>query len=67
MRLVGVGWYIGLCILLGVMGGLWLDGRLGTGPLFVIAGLIIGLALAGYGVYRMLLPSMVNRNDKENG
>ena len=66
MRLVGVGWYIGLCIFLGVWGGLWLDSKLNTGPVLVIAGLIIGVAVAIYGVYRMLLPLISNKQNKEN-
>jgi F0F1-type ATP synthase assembly protein I len=66
MRLVGVGWYIGLCVFVGVWGGLWLDSRLNTKPALVIAGLIIGIAAAIYGVYRMLLPSMRNRQNKES-
>lgn len=66
MRLMGVGWYVGLCIFLGVWGGLWLDHKLQTRPLFVIVGLISGVALAIYGVYRMLLPAMGGRRDKEN-
>ena len=66
LRLVGVGWYIGLCIFLGVWGGLWLDNRLNTEPFLVIAGLIIGLAMAIYGVYRMILPSINDQQDKEN-
>jgi len=66
MKLVGVGWYIGLCIFLGVWGGLWLDSKLNTAPFLVIAGLIVGVAIAIYGVYRMLLTSMGNQQDKEN-
>ena len=65
MRLVGVGWYIGLCIALGVFGGHWLDNELGT-SLFWLVGLILGIVVAFYGVYRMLLPSMSNRQDKES-
>ena len=65
LRLVGVGWYIGLCIVLGVLGGHWLDNELGT-SLFWLVGLILGIVVAFYGVYRMLLPSMGNRQDKEN-
>ena len=67
LRLVGVGWYIVLCILLGVWGGLWLDNRLGTKPLFVILGLILGLIVVVYGVYRMLLPAVSDNQDEENG
>lgn len=67
LRLVGVGWYVGICIILGVWGGLWLDNRLNTKPILVIAGLIIGLVVAFYGVYRMLLPSFNKNRDEENG
>ena len=67
LRLVGVGWYIGLCIFLGVWGGLWLDSRLNTEPILVIVGLIMGLAVAIYGVYRMLQPLMGNKRNKGNG
>ena len=66
LRLVGVGWYIGLCIFLGVWGGLWLDKQLNTTPFLVITGLIIGIALAIYGVYRMLASTMGNQQTKGN-
>ena len=65
MRLVGVGWYIALCIVLGVWGGSWLDIWLNTKPFLVIVGLLIGIAVAFYGVYRMLVPTMSNKQDKE--
>jgi ATP synthase protein I len=32
----------------GVLGGQWLDGRLGTAPLFAVVGLFVGLAAGGY-------------------
>ncbi len=67
LRLTGVGWYIGLCIFLGVWGGLWIDGRFGTKPFFLIGGLVVGLAVALFGVYRMIRPLMNNIQDKENG
>jgi F0F1-type ATP synthase assembly protein I len=63
LRLVGVGWFIGLCIVLGVAGGLWLDGKFNTRPILAIVGLILGLVVAIYGVYRMILP---NLNKKQN-
>jgi ATP synthase protein I len=66
LRFIGVGWFIGLSILLGVWGGLWLDEKFGTAPILVIVGLIFGLVVAFYGVYRMLLPLMRNKRDKEN-
>lgn len=57
-RLVGLGWYVGICIVLGLLGGFWLDGKFGTKPLLTIVGLVLGLALAVYGVYRMILPGI---------
>ena len=66
LRLVGVGFFIGSCIVLGVVVGLWLDNRLSTKPIFVIVGLILGVIIAFYGVYQMLLPLMGNKRDKEN-
>ena len=64
LRFIGVGWFIGISILLGVLGGLWLDSKLNTKPLFVIFGLILGLIVAGYGVYQMLLPLTKDKNDR---
>ena len=66
LRLLGVGWYIGVCIVGGVWGGLWLDGRLNTQPIFVIVGLILGVVIAIYGVYRMLLPNVNKKQNKGN-
>ena len=63
LRLVGVGWYIGACIVLGVIAGLWLDSKFHTKPILVIVGLILGIVIAFYGVYRMILP---NINKKQN-
>ena len=69
LRLVGVGWYIAACLVLGLLGGVWLDRTLGTVVLFTIVGLFAGLGLAGFGVYRALLPLMREggNGDKENG
>ncbi len=53
-RLLGVGWYVAICIVGGVWGGVWLDEKLGTGPLLLLIGLMLGLVIAGLGVYRML-------------
>lgn len=58
-----MGWYVGLCIVLGVLGGIWLDDRIHTRPVMTIVGLILGIILAFYGVYRMILPNLdKNRN-----
>jgi ATP synthase protein I len=66
LRLTGIGFYIAFCILAGIFAGLWLDSKLGKSPLFVLMGLLAGLAVAGYGVYRMIRPLMGNHQDGEN-
>jgi ATP synthase protein I len=67
LRLTGVGFYVGACIAGGTLAGLWLDGKLNTRPLFMIGGLLLGVVVAFYGLYRMLKPLMNNSQDKENG
>ncbi len=37
-------------------GGYWLDGRLNTLPLFVILGVVLGMAIGFYNVFRRVLP-----------
>ena len=66
LRLVGVGFFIGGSIVLGVFAGLWLDSKLNTSPILVIVGLILGIVIAFYGVYQMLLPLIGNEQGKEN-
>jgi F0F1-type ATP synthase assembly protein I len=67
LRLTGVGFYVVTCMLLGIFTGLWLDGKFNTKPLFILGGLVAGLAIAIYGVYRMIRPLMNDKQDKENG
>jgi len=66
LRLVGVGFFIGGAIVMGVGAGLWLDTRLNTKPILVIVGLILGIIVAFYGVYQMLLPLLSNRRNKRS-
>ena len=66
LNLLGIGWYIGLSIIGGVLGGLWLDNTINTKPLFVIIGLILGIIVAVYGVYHMIMPLINDRQDKED-
>jgi len=54
LRLMGLGWYIALCIIFGLAAGLWVDGKVHTPPLFTLIGLAFGLAAAFVGVYRMV-------------
>jgi len=66
LSLLGIGWYIGLSIIAGVLGGLWLDNTFNTKPLFVIIGLILGLVVAFYGVYLGIAPLIKDKQDKED-
>ncbi len=63
LNIIGVGWFVGLSILLGVFGGLCLDSKFNTQPIFVLAGLFLGLIVAGFGVYHMLLPLFKDKED----
>lgn len=55
-RLVGFGWYFGACVIVGVVGGYFLDKWLGTKPIFILIGMILGVVAGFYGMFKMLLP-----------
>lgn len=56
VRLLGLGWYVAIAIILGIAGGIWLDNRMGTLPLFTLLGVLLGSVAAFYGLYRMVEP-----------
>ena len=62
LRLLGVGWYLALSVVLGIGAGLWLDTRLNTQHLFTLLGLMLGLVVALYGTYRMVR-QLLNNED----
>lgn len=66
LKLTGVGFFIGISIVGGTFAGLWLDGRLNTRPVFILIGLVLGLVVAVFGVYRMIKPFIKNNQDKGN-
>jgi ATP synthase protein I len=49
-----VGLEVVLSIAVGLLGGHWLDGKLGTGPWLTILGLAYGLAAGARAIYRAL-------------
>ena len=67
LRLTGVGFFVAACILGGILAGLWVDNKLETKPLFILLGFAVGLAVAFYGVFRMIRLVMNNKQDRENG
>ncbi len=58
LRLMGVGWYVAASVVIGIVGGYFVDGWLGTTPVFIIVGVILGTTVAFYGLYRMVQPLM---------
>lgn len=56
VRLTGLGWYVALCIVFGIVGGLALDGLLETKPLFMLLGILLGSVVAFWGLYKMVQP-----------
>ena len=70
IRLIGIGWYIAACIILGTLGGHWIGQKLGGvsyEAILTIVGFILGLIVAAVGAYRLVKPALTNNNDKGNG
>ena len=66
LRLLGIGWYVALCIVGGGLGGVWLDRQLDLDPLFTLLGLGAGIAIAVIGMYRMLIAVLSETSDSSN-
>lgn len=60
---LGIGSYIGICVVGGVWLGDWLDDVTHKAPLFTILGLFVGLIVAFWGVYHTILPVLKNKGD----
>ena len=56
LRLTGLGWYVATCIIIGVVGGVFLDKALGLKPLFTLLGILFGITSAFYGLFKMIQP-----------
>jgi F0F1-type ATP synthase assembly protein I len=54
MRLIGMGWFVAICIVLGVVGGIQLDKAVDTGKLFTVIGLFVGLFFGLWGGWLQL-------------
>jgi ATP synthase protein I len=51
-RLASVGIEFSLSTLIGLLGGRWLDGKLGTQPWLMIVGLVLGVVAGGRSLVR---------------
>ncbi|MCJ7811066.1 MAG: AtpZ/AtpI family protein [Dehalococcoidia bacterium] len=65
VRLLGIGWYFALCIVLGIVGGVLLDRQVGKDHIFTLIGLFLGLILAFFGGYIMLLEELGLRQRRQ--
>ena len=62
-RLLGIGWYVAMCIGGGAAGGYFLDRQLESGPVFTLLGIFAGIAIAVVGMYRMLMAVLTAPDD----
>ena len=65
LRLTGLGWYVAACIVVGIVGGVWLGKITGHVALLVLAGTLLGSVVAFYGVYRMVLPAIYGSGNRQ--
>ncbi|HEV2477037.1 MAG TPA: AtpZ/AtpI family protein [Candidatus Dormibacteraeota bacterium] len=49
--MAGIGLYLAAAVLLPLLGGVGLDRVLGTAPVFVLVGLVVGLAAGATGIW----------------
>jgi len=54
VRLLGIGWYIAVCISGGAALGLWVDNIYVTSPIFTLFGVSLGVTLGMFGMIVML-------------
>ncbi|MDP6071693.1 MAG: AtpZ/AtpI family protein [SAR202 cluster bacterium] len=64
LRLLGIGWFVALCIGGGAVGGYLLDRQLGLNPLLTLIGIGAGIALAVVGMVRMLMAVISAESDE---
>lgn len=67
--LLAAGWFFATSLILGVLIGQWADGKTGLEPTFTLIGIVLGMAVAAVGGYRMLQPFIrkVGSTDPEQG
>ena len=67
LRLIGIGWYVAICIGGGTFGGWRVDAWLGLEiPVFTLSGLGLGIALAVIGMFRMLRAVLTSDSDSKS-
>ena len=67
MRLIGIGWLVAICIILGVVGGIQLDKAVGTDKLFTVVGIFVGLFFGLWGGWIQLREVLDAINRRRTG
>lgn len=71
LRLLGLGWYVAVCIVIGAGGGLaigrWLDLSPALTSLITLAGVLLGTVAAFYGLFKMVRPLLNRAPDTDSG
>lgn len=62
-QLLGVGWFVAICIGGGTAGGFLLDRQFELSPALTLIGLFVGIGVAVVGMYRMLMAILRGSND----
>lgn len=62
---MGVGLQFAASIVVFLFAGRWLDGRLGTEPWLMIAGVLVGASAGFYSMYRQLVVRPQQRRKRE--
>jgi hypothetical protein len=65
VRLLGIGWYFAFCIIAGIVGGVLLDRQVERDHVFTLLGLFLGLVLAFFGGYIMLIEELGLRRPRQ--
>lgn len=63
LKLTGIGFYVAVCIAGGALVGWWFGDKQ---TIYILIGLVVGLILAVYGVYRMIRSVIEEQKKKEN-
>lgn len=54
----GIGCSTAVALIMCIVGGILIDGWLGTTPIFTLVGIVLGLAVAGYLLYELATMSL---------
>jgi len=63
----GLGCSVVISLLIGILGGLFIDRWLGTEPIFTLIGVVLGLATAGYLLYELATLGRTDRRTPPEG